>query len=311
MTTSSTPLDALVVGAGPAGLTAAIYLARFKRDFLVIHDGQSRAGWIPRTRNHPGFPEGIAGPELLRRIRLQAEQFGTSIDEGLVEKVTKVDDLFRVDLEGRALWARRVLLATGVIDRAPDLPGVEDALRQGILRICPICDGFEVSGQTVAVIGADTAGAGEALFLTTYSDAITLIHTGPPDDLSRRDRERLSHAGIAVIEAPLSSLVFQPDQNTAVCTTAAGTSRSFHAVYSALGVDPRCDLAAGAGAATGDDGRLVVNQHQETTVPGLFAAGDLVRGLNQISTAEGEAAIAATAIHNQLREISQAWPRKQ
>jgi len=305
MSRSSSPLDALVVGAGPAGLTAAIYLARFKRDFLLIHDGQSRAGWIPRTRNHPGFPEGIEGLELLRRIRMQAERFGASIKDGRVELITKEDDLFRIDMDGGIRWARRVLLATGVVDRTPDVAGAGDALRRGLLRICPICDGFEVSGQTVAVIGPDAAGAREALFLTTYSDAITLIHTGSPDELPRSGRERLRRAGISIIEEPLSSVVFDTERNTAVCVT-AGSSRRFDAVYSALGVTPRCDLAIKAGAATGEDGRLVVNDHQETSVPGLFAAGDLVRGLNQITTAEGEAAIAATAIHNQLREIDQA-----
>ena len=117
MTASSTPLDALVVGAGPAGLTAAIYLARFKRDFLLVHDGQSRAGWIPCTRNHPGFPEGIEGPELLRRIRRQAEQFGAAIQEGRVEMITRTGDLFVVDVAGRSLRARKILLEAS--EKAP------------------------------------------------------------------------------------------------------------------------------------------------------------------------------------------------
>lgn len=294
-------IDVIVVGAGPAGLTAAIYLARFRRRFLVLHDGQSRAGWIPKTRNHPGFPDGIGGVELLARIQAQAERYGAAIVQEQVESITPDGDGFVVVTDGREHRVRAVLLATGVIDRAPNIPGVEDAVRNSLLRICPICDGFEVTDQAVAVIGDDALGAREALFLKTYTDRISLIHTGEADALPDAERERLERAGVTLIEGPVSALTFDDDPCIAVCVTRAGEHR-FDAVYSAFGVRPRCDLAVGAGARVGEDGRLVVDDHQETTVKGLFAAGDLVRGLNQISTAEGEAAIAATAIHNRLRE---------
>lgn len=293
------PLDVIIVGAGPAGLTAAIYLARFRRTLRVFHDGQSRAGWIPRTQNHPGFPDGIVGTDLLARIRAQAERFGADIVEGRVEAITPDADGFVVSVDGQDHRARAVLVATGVVDKVPNLHGVEDAVRRALLRICPICDGFEVAGQTVAVIGDDALGAREAVFLTTYTDDITLLHTGEAKALPASERDRLAGAGITLIEGPVSSLAFHTDRKTAICMSKLGEHR-FDAVYSALGVRPRCDLAVGAGATVGEDGRLTVDDHQETTVKGLFAAGDLVRGLNQITTAEGEAAIAATAIHNRL-----------
>ena len=198
-----------------------------------------------------------------------------------------------------------MLLATGVVDRAPALPGVEAAVRDGLLRICPICDGYEVQGQAVAVIGDDARGAREALFLPTYTADLTLIHVGPPRALARRERDSLARAGVAVIETAVESVVLDNRRIAALVFAGdaqAGGPRRFDAVYSALGVEPRTQLAAQAGARLGDDGRLVVDDHQQTTVPGLYAAGDMVRGLNQISTAEGEAAIAATAIHNRLRE---------
>lgn len=292
-------LDALIVGAGPAGLTAAIYLARFRRRFTVVHDDKSRAGWIPLTRNHPGFPGGVSGPDLLARIQAQAEAYGAPVLTGRVEGLVLVDGVFEAVLAGETLRARTVLLATGVVDLTPDLPGVEDAVRDSLLRICPICDGFEVIGRRVAVIGDDARGAREALFLRTYSDAITLIHGGRPDALPADEREHLAEAGINVVEQPLSSLSFESYARDAVCMT-AGEVLHFEAVYSALGVRPRSELAVQAGARLAEDGRLVVDEHQETSVPGLFAAGDMVRGLNQISTAQGEAAIAATAIHNRL-----------
>lgn len=293
-------LDTIIIGAGPAGLTGAIYLARFKRRFRVFHDGQSRAGWIPRTRNHPGFPDGIVGTDLLARMQAQAERFGAHIETGQVRSITPMKSGFRVRVDGEDYRTSTVLIATGVIDSAPDLPDVEDAVRTGLLRICPICDGFEASDQVLAVIGDDSRGAREALFLTTYSHAVTLIHTGAPQALPAGERDRLAAAGIVILEEPISALSFETEEQTAVCVTGAA-SRQFDAVYSALGVRPRCDLAISAGAAVGPDGRLIVDERQETTVQGLFAAGDMVRGLNQISTATGEAAIAATAIHNRLR----------
>ncbi len=294
-------LDALVIGAGPAGLTAAIYLARFKRRFRLFHDGQSRAGWIPRTHNHPGFPDGVPGLDLLARMQTQAERFSAGIETGRVEMITPMQGGFHVRVDGEDHQASAVLMATGVIDRVPDLPGVENAVQTGLLRICPICDGFEVSGQTLAVMGDDALGAREALFLTTYSDTVTLINTGPSQALPSSERDRLAAAGVVIIEEPVSALSFETGERAAVQVT-GGEPRRFDAVYSAFGALPRCDLAVAAGARVGDDGRLIVDESQETTVRGLFAAGDLVRGLNQISTATGEAAIAATAIHNRLRE---------
>lgn len=294
-------LDAIVIGAGPAGLTAAIYLARFHRDVLVLHDGDSRAAWIPRSHNHPGFPDGVVGLELLDRTRRQAEGFGAVIQDARVTGLSVDGDRFQVTIAERTLTARSVILATGVIDRLPDLPGVEAAVRRSLVRICPICDGFEVTGLAVAVIGDSALGAREALFLQTYSDEVTLIHTGAASALPDDQRRHLAKAGVRLIEGPITEVVLNNDQLTALAFTDHGRLE-FDAVYTALGVDPRTELAVKAGARMGDDRRLIVDDHQQTTVPGLYAAGDMVRGLNQISTAQGEAAIAATALHNRLRE---------
>ncbi len=294
-------VDAIVIGAGPAGLTAAIYLARFRRQVLVLHDGDSRAAWIPRSHNHPGFPGGIVGTDLLQRIRRQAEDFGARIEQAQVTGLTVEDDGFQVATPDRTLVARAVILATGVVDRLPELPGVEAAVRRSLVRICPICDGFEVTGQAVAVIGDSALGAHEAQFLQTYSDDVTLIHTGATGDLPEDERTKLAKVGVRLVEEPIDAVTLDHDRLTALAFTDHGRL-AFNAVYTALGVDPRTELAVQAGARLGDDRRLIVDDHQQTTVPGLYAAGDLVRGLNQISTAQGEAAIAATALHNRLRE---------
>jgi thioredoxin reductase (NADPH) len=291
--------DCIVVGAGPAGLTAAIYLARFRRNALVIDGGSSRAAWIPRSRNHPGFPDGIRGKTLLSRMRRQAETYGAVIQPGQVDTLEATADGFVLSLGSERLRAHKVILATGVVDNAPPLPGVKDAIAKGLIRICPICDGYEVTDKSVALIGNDDHSAAEALFLTTYSDRVTLIHVTAPEALSDDMRGKLAAAGVEVLEAPVDSVVLDQRRIQALCF--AKGAREFDALYSALGVTPRTRLAMAVGARLDDSGRLFVGEHQETSVSGLYAAGDVVRGLNQISTAEGEGAIAATDAHNALR----------
>lgn len=293
-------LDAVVVGAGPAGLTGAIYLGRFKRRVLVIDSGESRAAWIPVSHNHPGFPDGVNGVELLRRIRVQAETYGAQVRPGRATALKVEAGLFRLAVDGEELVARNVLLACGVEDIEPPLPDVEGCVRRTLIRICPICDGYEVQGQSVGVIGEGTHAAREAIFLTTYSDRVALIHIGDPAGLDAAERERLARADVEVIETSCERVVLEKAKIQAL-HFGPGEPRRFDVLYSAMGVRPRAELARQAGASLDGSGRLVVGDHQETSVPGLYAAGDLVRGLNQISTAAGEAAIAATDIHNRLR----------
>ena len=207
-------------------------------------------------------------------------------------------DGFIARINGREVRVRAVLLATGVIDHHPDLPGVERAIERSLVRICPICDGYEAIDKAVAVIGDDDKGVGEAAFLRTYSDRVTLIHIGSPEALIATDE--LERMGIELIRAPIDNVRLEGDCVTALSW--GGTFRAFDLVYSALGTSPNVELAQALGARRDDDRRLTVDAHQMTSVDGLYAAGDVVRGLNQIAVATAEAAVAATAIHNALRE---------
>jgi len=290
--------DILIVGAGPAGLTAATYLARFRRRVLVADGGAPRACWIPVSHNMPGFPQGITGDAILGRMTEQAQEYGAVIETGRVESLTRDGDGFVVRLNGRELRIRAVLLATGVTDHHPDLPGVERAIERSLVRICPICDGYEAIDKAVAVIGDDDKGMREAAFLRTYSDRVTLIHTGPAKALTGRDE--MARMGIELICAPIDNVRLEGDRVTALSWS--GTFRAFDLVYSALGTSANVELAQALGARRGEDGTLTVDAHQMTSVDGLYAAGDVVRGLNQIAVATAEAAVAATAIHNALRE---------
>ena len=289
--------DVLIVGAGPAGLTAATYLARFRRSVLVADGGKPRVCWIPLSHNMPGFPEGITGDDILKRLTAQAEEYGAVIEAGRVAEIQPDGEALMATINGRVVSARAVLLATGVVDRKPPLPGVEDAIEAAVVRICPICDGYEATGKRVAIIAGDDLGLREAAFIRTYSDRVTLFHVGEDPPPSLEEAKRL---GVEVLVGPVEAMTLEDDH--AACMVWGGEERRFDCVYSALGTTANVDLATALGACCADDGRLEVDEHQRTSVPGLWAAGDVVRGLNQIAVATAEAAVAATAIHNALRE---------
>jgi thioredoxin reductase (NADPH) len=294
-------LDCVVIGGGPAGLTAAIYLARYRRSFEVVDSGASRALWIPTSHNHAGFPDGIAGPDLLARMRRQAERYGATIVKNRVTCLRREDGGFVAQLVDRELQARTVLLATGVVDREPRLPGLYDAVQRGVIRHCPVCDGYEVIDQRVAVLGRGGTCYGEALFLRHYTPDLSFLTLGEPLDLEPAQLDALRDAGIAVVATPVAEVTMAGGR-IGELGLADGTRLRFDAIYSALGTEPRNQLAADLGAALdGADGRTVVDAHQQTSIDGLYAAGDIVPGLNQIGVAMGQAAVAATAIHNRLR----------
>jgi thioredoxin reductase (NADPH) len=289
-------LDAVIVGAGPAGLTAASYLGRFHRKALVVDGGASRAQWIPESHNIPGFPRGIGGSALLSELREQAIRYGADISPGQVDAVERLERGFRIRLGGRSVFSRFVLLATGVQDHLPELAGAEEAVLRSLMRICPICDAFEATGKRIAVIGSGEHGDREARFLRTYSDRVTLIHVGDAR-LPAADRV-LRDAGVALIESKLEALEIESDR---LALRTRDGLLFFDVFYTALGCTPRTRLAADLGASLDESGALRVNLHQQTSVPGIYAAGDAVRGLNQVVVAAAEAAVAATDIHNQLR----------
>ncbi|NML08067.1 NAD(P)/FAD-dependent oxidoreductase [Sphingomonas sp. G-3-2-10] len=297
------PIDCIVIGAGPAGLTAAIYLARFHLSIRLIDAGQSRAALIPRTHNHPGYPGGIPGAELLKRMRAQASEFGVEVTDGLVEMLERSDGIFRVHLGDAEIRARSVLLATGVVNNRPYMsPEMHDAaLARGLLRYCPICDGYEVTDAKIAVIGTGDHGAREAKFLRMYTKEVTLIAPDAPHSLARAARDQLGSLGIALVDGPCKPLRIEGDR---ILVPTAEGELAFDSLYPALGSVIRSELAVMLGAEASEDGCLVVDDHQRTTVAGLYAAGDVAKGLDQISHAMGEAGVAATTIRNDLAEKS-------
>ena len=293
------PLDCLVIGGGPAGLTAAIYLARYLLDVAVVDGGHSRAALIPRTHNHAGYPEGIAGPDLLERMRRQAGLYGAEVMQDHVGELAIADGMFAATIAGGTLRARSVLLATGVINNRPDMPDAlhAAALQAGRLRYCPVCDGYEVTDRRVGVIGTGERGTNEALFLRGFTRDVTLIAPDGAHELADAQRDQLGTAGVAMVDGPARDFAIEGE------TISVGTATDrleFFSIYPALGSAVRSELAVAVGADTTAVGCLTVDDHQRTSVVGLYAAGDVVQGLDQISHAMGEGGVAATTIRNDL-----------
>jgi thioredoxin reductase (NADPH) len=292
-------VDCLVVGAGPAGLTAAMYLRRFHRRVRVVDEGDSRALRIPVSHNAPGFPYGIRGIDLLDRLGAQLAHARGAVTRGSVTELSKRDGGFVAMCGGASVRCATVLLATGVRDHEPDLPGVDAVRRAGLLRQCPVCDGYEHSGQRIAVIGRGEHGVREALFIRDFSDRVCYVALHG-EDIDAEGSRRLAMHGVRCVVGGVRGI--GRDTHAGVhLTMEAGGDEHFDVVYAALGCRPRADLAAGLGAKLDARGNVVVDGHCETTVPGLYAAGDVVSALDQLAVAVGHAAIAATAIHNRLR----------
>ncbi|MBM6582550.1 NAD(P)/FAD-dependent oxidoreductase [Microvirga sp. BT689] len=295
-------LDCLIVGGGPAGLTTALYLARFKRSFAVVDSGTPRAAWIPTSHNIPVFAEGISGKDILARARANLEQYGVTIQAGRITGLRKQPDRFIAMVEDNdggtgQIAARRVVLATGAVDIEPDLPDVPNAVQRGLVRYCPICDGYESRDRKIAVIAYGAHGIGEAVFIArTYSRDVTLLTLGQNLELDAEQQAKLDEHGIKVVVAPVESLAMENDRISAV--NVAGKEHRFDVLYSALGLKYRSDLALSLDAEHDPSGSLIVDSHCQTSVKGLYAAGDIVRGLDQIVVGMGHAALAATHIHN-------------
>lgn len=290
--------DCLIVGAGPAGLVAATYLARFRRRVRVFDDGRSRAAAIPCTHNCPGFPDGIAGTELLVRLRLQAERYGVQIEPGFISEIQREATRFAASAGTTRIYCRKVLLATGVVDLEPKLPNTRELIFRGEVRLCPICDGYEVRDREIAVMGPICHALQKLAFLGRYSSKLILLRLDTVP-LSSGQMDWLDRSGIRIPDGIVADVKIEGSQIIAEMSTAE--TIAIDVLYPAMGASPRSGLLAALGGNMTSDGCIVTDNHQHTSVAGVYAAGDVVNELNQIAVAGGHAAIAATAIHNSLR----------
>lgn len=293
-------LDCIIVGGGAAGLTAAVYLGRYRRRAVILDAGRSRLSMIPKTRNVPGFPDGIEGPELWRRMQEHAARFQVPTVATRVESLQCADDGTFTARSAEGEWrARFVLLATGARDVPPEIDGLDAALQAGHVRFCPVCDGFETKGQRVAVLGKAGHGLRESLFISGFGNEVTWLTMATREQVDHPELAKLREAGVRIADSAPRQIECGKGCGVRV-EMQDGLVLEFDTLYPALGLEHACDLGTALGARSQPDGQLEVDSHQQTTVDGLYAAGDVAVDLNQISVAAGHAAIAATAIHNRL-----------
>jgi thioredoxin reductase (NADPH) len=299
--TQKTVIDCIIIGAGPAGLAAAVYLARYRRNIHIYDTNHSRAARIPLSHNYPGFTKGISGVSLLDKLRKQLATYSIPIFQ---EKIILLEQTstgeFIVSSNKGSQKARNILLATGVEDVEPILPNISNAIEQGLIRHCPICDAFEVIQKRVGVIGEGASGLGEALFMTDYTSDITLITLGKNPLWKKEERLKLEESRIKIIYAPVENI--QLKKNKVKIHFVDGQKIELDSLYSALGCIKNNKLIENFPVKY-QKGFLVVDNKQQTAVKGLYAAGDIVSSLHQICVAQSQAAVAATAIHNSCRTL--------
>jgi thioredoxin reductase (NADPH) len=289
--------DCLIVGGGPAGLSAATYLARYRRRVVVCDAGKSRAAAIPKSHNYPGFGSGISGNDLLARLRDQTFQYDVGHRSGTVESLLRRNGIFVARIGQEEISASCVLLATGLKDRAPTIPGLAEAALHGLVRYCPVCDGYEAMDKRIAIMGPiDDALIGKALFLRTYSKRVTVLAL--TDEGSPENNSMLDSAGVHIAKAAPRRV--ELDRRELTVFLENDDIAHFDVLYPALGCDVRSELAVSVGARCNSVGCVKVDEKQRTTVERLYAAGDVVSDLHQLSVAMGHAAIASTAIHHAL-----------
>ncbi|ASY59833.1 NAD(P)/FAD-dependent oxidoreductase [Sinorhizobium sp. CCBAU 05631] len=290
--------DCIVVGGGPAGLAASVYLARLNRHVVVVDEGNSRASLIPRSYNHPAFPDGVPGQVLLDRMHDQAGKFGVERLAARADLLERVADGFQCRVAGRLLGSRAVICATGLLDVLPPWPNAKELVRNGNLRLCPICDGYEINGAPVVVIGNNRRALKEAAFLLSFTDDVTVATLGAePEGLTPAD----IRPPIRLLTARLARHAPVPEDRMALEFMGAATMEAV-AVYSALGCRPQSLLAQAIGVKLDEEGRIPTDRHQRTDVRFFYAIGDVVTGLNQMGVAMAQGEIAAVTAHNDLSE---------
>lgn len=291
-------LDAAIVGGGPAGLAAALWLARYRRSVVVVDDGDPRNAVSRAVHGYPGLPDPTPA-ELRRRLREQAEAVGASAIDARVASVTGAKDRFVVRTEcGLSFDARRILLAYGRRDHVPDILGLSECYGTSVHH-CPDCDGPNIAGETVGVIGWSRQAAGLSLFLRTWSDRVILLLHGHPSDIEEHDLEILRDQGIPIRPEPVHRLHHEAGHLRAVEFT-SGQELPLRHLFFHIGTSPGSPIARELGLAADAHGDLWTTEGQETSRAGVYAAGDIAGHPYLACVAAAEGVRAALAMHRSL-----------
>ncbi|MEW1749584.1 NAD(P)/FAD-dependent oxidoreductase [Streptomyces angustmyceticus] len=288
--------DVAVVGGGPAGLSAALQLARYGRRVLVFDTGRGRSTHHQTNRNYLGFPDGIATTELRDLGRRQLAHyphvsFASHCVTGVLGDARRG---FTVQAQGHVWWARTVVLATGVLDHFPHFPGWTTYVGRSMFW-CIACDGYENRGRRILVVGHTDAAAGEAMQLHSLTERVRLLTNSRRDDISPRFRRRLAAAGVPIVHDRIKAAEGTDGRLSAIVTR-GGERIPLDSLFSIQGATPETAVARGLGVRLNAQGYVEVDMEQCTSVPGVYAAGDITaQHSHQVSAAVQEGAQAASA----------------
>ena len=299
--------DVAIVGGGPAGLSAAIWLARYLHKVVVVDSGDPR-NWETRGINGYLGHLGVRSPELRALGREEGAKFGVEFVSGIVdEAINETGELFAIRLrEGTVIEAERILLAIGIKDVWPDIPGFERCYGETI-HVCPDCDGYETRDKKTVVVGKGRKAVGMALALTTWTRKLVICTNGEKPEMEQKLLDQLKALNIPVLDQAIKCVVSRSSEISGI-ELEGGMSLDCERLYFAIGQYPADDLGAQLGCKRDQLGRLVIDEHNHTSVKNVYAAGDIAPGPQVAVFAAASGAVAATALHASLVPESRKLP---
>ena len=273
--------DVIIIGAGPAGISAGLYTQRANKKTLIIYNEKSSLEKASKIENYYGFPNGISGKELYQNGIMQAKNLGIELKKEEVIKIEKIKETFEVSTSNRKYISRNVILATGNKKNTPDIKGIKELEGKGI-SYCAICDGFFYRGKDVAVLGSGDYAISEVNDLLNVANKITILTNKKKMPDFRAENVKVETRGVIAVkgENQLESIELED-----------GTKLEVDGLFVAQGVAGSTDFARKLGALVKDN-KIVVSDKMETTIQGLYACGDCVGGIYQIAKAINEGMIA-------------------
>ena len=291
--------EVIIIGAGPAGLSAALILGRARRNVLVCDSGKNRN---TRSKIMHGYltRDGINPLKFLQLAREELQQYKVAIDHSEIIRINKLENKFELtDSSGRVLYAKKILLATGLVDNLPELDGINDFYGNNVFH-CTYCDGWEVRDKPLAVYGRGKAAMEFALSLKTWSRDIILCTEGP-GDLNKSNQEILKKLDVKLINQKIKQLQGAHGLLTEIIFE-GGESIQREALFFITSQKQRSLLAEQLGCNSSREGFIITDKKQKTNIKGVFAAGDAIKDMKFVIVAAGEGTKAGVAMNMELQQ---------
>jgi thioredoxin reductase (NADPH) len=292
--------EVLVIGGGPAGLSAALYLARYNRTVALFDTGHGRSSWHQVNHNYLGFPGGVPARKLRELAHEQLNAYEqVRLLKHKVESLERTNGAFIARGQAGEWHGKAVIICTGVVDHYPDFPGWQEYVGRSMFW-CITCDGYSCKGSRVVVVGNTNGAALEALQLQRFTPHLTVLTDSKECEIEERYQQRLQRADIPLVYDEIAYAVGKDGYFELLCTE-GGKEIPLDQLFTQHGATPQAKLAEDVGVLLSREGHLCVDSEQKTNVAGVFAAGDVTRlHSHQVSTAVHEGGMAASAANYYL-----------